>query len=154
DHQARVSLREVPGLPAAWREGLPAGTYTLRLEGSRRNRTTFVVETAERRASVLRPLEEFAPLVGGCSDPLYLQIAVEHLLDQAPQPYLGDALALLDEAPPAARTRHLTWQHQELLWQLGAGPRPPSLHPADEPTGVPAIDRVREALARGRWDRA
>ena len=78
--QAKVAFAQMTSaFPAEWGNGLPAGGYTLRAENGLES-VTFVIEDGPQRRRVMKTLDDFASLTGGRSDPLWIQVAVEHLL--------------------------------------------------------------------------
>jgi CHAT domain-containing protein len=157
DGQERVALTDLSGLPADLKEGLRPGAYRLRIEGETAA-TTFAIAEVGRRSIVMKPLEELAGLLENRTDPLFLQVAAEHLLaqrdrDNHSSPYLADALDVLESVAAEALTPCLRELHQRLLWRLGlrtaAGNT--SAPDPDQATGIAAIDRARQLLAAAHW---
>jgi hypothetical protein len=154
--QERVALADLPELPADLKEGLPPGAYCLQMEGEAA--ITFVVAEPGRRAAVMKPVDELAGMLENRTDPLFLQVAAEHLLAQRddkdnPRPYLADALDVLESVPAERLPPYLRELHQRLLSRLGLRPgtRNARALAPDEATGIAAIDRARQLLAAGRW---
>jgi CHAT domain-containing protein len=153
--QEAVRWADVPGLPA---QGLEPGSYRVMLlpGGEAANFTTVA---APRRAAVMGRLDELAQLLGGRGDPLWAQVAAEHLLSPGAKgggfPYLADTLDLLDQVPegrqtpPLRRLRQYAWQRLE-----DPGQKPALRAPSTDATHVPDIDRVRDLIADGQWDQA
>ena len=154
ENQATWSLSEVAQLPVAWKHGLPAGAYTLRVEADSRPAVTFTVESSSRREQVLKWLEEWLRLAGGRSKALDALVAVEYLAANQPLPYLADALDILDDLPRDSVSSCLQRRRQEIVELLGTGNEPASPSLGDEPTGIPEIDQARSSIARGRWNEA
>ena len=100
--QSRIALEDVLGLPTDLKDGLSGGTYVLSLEDGTES-TTFTVASVEERSRVLRRAEEIAGFLGR-ANPLYLQVAVEHLLTETDdgkksRRLSGAALRLLEARP-------------------------------------------------------
>lgn len=162
--QAEVPWDTVTGAAPELAHGLPAGRYLVRLEQAGEQTEFTVLEPAQRQ-EVWRPIEEFAALTGDRADPLFWQFAVTRLLtdrgrDGVPL-YLTDAWMLLARLPEASLTPYLVGLRGQLLNWLerlaqdpGAGGGQLVTGPADQATGVPEIDQVRNLLGAGRWDEA
>lgn len=152
--QSRLAWSEIRGLPERLKAGLPPGEYTLRAEKGRET-VTFTVEDLELRRWVMEDPDALAALLQSRRHPLYLQLVVAHLLNQTDeqgraQPYLADAVDLLESVAQSELTPYLSRLRQELLLRLesksSAGPA--SLEDA---TGIDRIDAARRLLAAGRW---
>ncbi len=151
-NQSTLAIDEIPDLPTAWKDGLPAGEYTLGVNG--KQPIKFFVETASRREQVTRWLDEWRGLTVGASSSLYVLVAVEYLLAQQPRPYLADALDVLDGLREDELTPYLKWRRRYILSLLRSDAEPPSRETADHPTGIVEIDQARKLIARGRWEDA
>lgn len=152
DGQEKLAWTEIPGLPESLQDGLPPGEYTLRLEKSGES-TTFTVEDSEIREWVLQSPAELAALLKTKDDPLCLLFTVEHLLSQLdeygrPQPYLADALDLLE---PGGRHERL---RNDILRRLSGQPVEKRPADSDGDTGIAPIDEARRLIAEARWDAA
>lgn len=152
---AKMAWSEIPGLPDRLEAGLPPGEYTLRAVRGGES-TTFVVEEAEIRDWVMHIPDQLADLLGGSDSPLHLLVTVEHLLAQSdeegrPQPYLADALDLLESVPEVRLTPHLSRLRDEILARLRGKP---VAREAEDATGIVAIDAARHLIAQGRWGEA
>ena len=120
--------------------------------------SAFTVEDADWRDAVMALPNRFADLLGSPTDPLYLQITVEYLLDQVdengtPLPYLSDALDVLESVPQQSLTAHLTRVKESLLKRLSGGEDQPASPPTDA-TGIVEIDAARTLIATGNWQDA
>jgi CHAT domain-containing protein len=161
--QTAVRFDEIPGLPGELRGGLARGKrHSLRAEKGIAA-TTFRVEEQARAARVLRPLEEMARVLGGRSDPLYQQFALQHLLAQTDGEgvplYLADALDELERVPEKSLSPSLRRQRERVIGWLKAprqdrkealaGPAAPG-----DKTGIEEIDEARELIASGQWKEA
>lgn len=154
--QATITWPEIAGLPAEFSAGLPAGEYTLVTEDGRQS-TTFFVEDPEIRDWVMELPAEMEQLLGGRADPLWLEVAVGHLLGQTdergrPRPYPGDALDLIEQAPATVITPHLSDVRIRLLARLEG--RAVDRNDAADATGISAIDAARRHIVAGQWDEA
>ena len=156
--QEKLDFPAVPGLP----DGLPAGTHTLALEKGGVGPRPFTVEADDVRRRVLGPVRELAGLVGE-AHPLVVQLALEQLLGQTgeeAQPYLTDALDLLDRLPAQERTPALEEQRKRIVAVLALPPEERAQAvtlapgPLPEPTGVEPIDRARGLVLAGQWSQA
>ena len=157
--QSRIALEDVLGLPTDLKDGLSGGTYVLSLEDGTES-TTFTVASVEERSRVLRRAEEIAGFLGR-ANPLYLQVAVEHLLTETDdgkksRPFVGAALRLLESAPVDSQTPYLRNLHEDVLRRLGvpASPSKPAIKHPDETTGIAEIDQILQLDAQGRWAEA
>lgn len=156
--QKKVKWREIGSLPESLKNGLSPGEYVFRVKGGSET-ASFVVEDAELREWVWDLPDRLGRLLGTKNDSLYLQVTVEHLLAQtdhrgAPQPYLADALDVLEDAPADALTPFLNRLRNDILARLDADPSSEDPADFDDPTGIPAIDQARMLIAAGRWDEA
>ena len=80
--QTKMAWSEITDMPKELRDGLKPGDYTLHLKGKfLTGESQFTVAPLAERMTVLARVNELAGLVGNRSDPLYVQAAVEHLLD-------------------------------------------------------------------------
>ncbi len=154
--QEEQAWSEIHPLPDSLCCGLSPGEYTLRA-ASGGPVTAFRMEEANVRDWVLRPMAELESLLATRHDPLYLQLAVERLLDQRdddgkPQPYLADALDLLDAAQPADLTQHLQGLRDQVRARLSG--QPAAATKDRDGVGIAVIDRARAALALGQWNEA
>ena len=106
------------------------------------------------RRHVTRHLEQLRQAGLGPDDPLYVQVAVELFMNHKDsrnrdRPYPADALDALENLPQSAQTPYLRRQHQQVLWLLGAAPKPAADAPAADSVGIGPLDRVaRIDLAR------
>ncbi len=146
-----MAFQGIPGLPAAWTGGLPAGKYTLRLEAA--EPVAFTVEPAHRNEQVTTWIDAWESLAAG-SPSLSALVAVEYLVAQQPQPYLSEALDILDGLQEQELTPYLRWRRQHISSLLQSAPEPPLPEFADDPTGIGEIDAARMLIARGRWSDA
>jgi len=151
-----LAWSKLTDLPPELRERLPEGEYSLRAVSGGES-AAFQVESEEIRDWIWEPLErlrEYSPEV----DSLFVQIAVEHLLDQRdevghPTPYVSDALDLIAELSTEQRTAHLQAVMANLQDRL-AGTYQKIPEPDPSPTGLTAIDQARNALQDGHWSDA
>jgi CHAT domain-containing protein len=153
-NQAELALAEVADRPDAWRDGLPPGKYTLRLNGDQNESTTFVVVPLVQREQVSAWLDEWRQLTGGSNQSLYVFGAVEYLLAQQPLPYLTDALDLLDAQEQGRLSPCQDWRRRQIVSLLRGEPEPAPPNAADDATGMAEIDEARQLIARGRWSDA
>ena len=156
EDQWEVTYDQIP-LQKELPDGLPPGEYTLRMEDGSES-SAFTVEDTEWCADVMALPNRFADLLGSRTDPLYLQIAVECLLDQVdkngtPLPYLSDTLDVLESVPQQQLTAHLARVKEALLKRLSGGKDQPATPPADA-TGIAHIDAARALIATGNWQDA
>ena len=152
--QERLRWSEIAKLPKELADGLPPGDYVLTAEGAL-DRVEFTVEDPKRRDEVLRRSAELARLLGSRTHPIAVQVAVDELLSKKPQPYLADALDLLESVPDDAQTPYLRRTREATARRLedpGQGVKVRA--PEAEATGVKEIDEVRDLIAVGRWDKA
>ncbi len=161
DGQSQVVLSEWAEWPAALKDGLPPGRYTLRFEkGLELNR--FTVLDPQQRRRYWSPIDSMFELVGDKRDPMALQFAIEHLLsfrtDEDRPSFLGDALDLLESVPPEKLAPPLQ-QHRASLrdWldKLATDPgyqkgRVATLALGTD-TGIETIDAARRLIAAGQW---
>lgn len=154
--QLQMSWKDVREMPTALRQGLPPGEYSLQEAGGG-PATSFVVERDEIRKWVLGPLDELRSLLNDQDDPLYYQVAAEHLIGMSDAlnrtgPYLADALDLLERAPAQAETSHLRRLRQVILSRL-AGTTPSvdgdDVSAESDLTGIATIDRARRLISEG-----
>ncbi len=151
----KLAWDEIPDLPKPLQNGLPPGQYTLRGVGSAES-ATFTVEPEEIRRWVMELPHELADRLGSRKGPLYLQVAVVHLMgqvdeSQAPRPYLADALDLLDSVPSAELSPYLVDLRRRLVCRLG-GQGQAGDSAAEAAAG--AIESARRLIVLGRWDEA
>ena len=144
--------------PRTGKRGLPPGQYSLHVESGLEAVTFDVVDEAARRR-VMKPLDELARLTEQTTDPLYVQVAVEHLLAQRDsrgreRPYLADALDLLEALGEGKLSPVLREQRQTVLWRLGVAQKPAAAASAEDSTGNPQIDAARREIVQGWWTRA
>jgi len=158
--QTRVRWSEIANLSKDLANGLPPGDYTLRKEGTPFE-AKFTVETARRRAAVLRHAAPLDRLLGDPADLIAVEAAVDEMLaptdetGKTPRPYLGDALDRLESVPAAAVTPYLKRTHEFVLkWLQDPGQDPKTKEPDAEATGVAAVDRARDLIAGGQWQKA
>ena len=158
--QTRMRWTDIPALPKTLTDGLPPGVYTLRKEGTPFE-AAFTVEAPERRAEVLRHSAELDRLLNDLTNPLAVQAAVTELLAQTddtgkkPRPYLADALDRLESVPETALTPSLKRTRDLVLRRFLDSERAATVNaPEEETTGVPEIDRVRDLIAAGQWEKA
>ncbi len=157
--QSRIAFPQIaPQLPQAWQPRLPPGAYTLRSEGGLES-VAFSVEEDAVKLRVTRHLEPLRLAALGPDDPLYVQVAVELYMNHKDsrnrdRPYLADALDALENLPQQAQTPYLRRQRQQVLWLLGAAPKPIAVAPAADSVGIGPLDRVRELILRGMWSQA
>ncbi len=157
--QSRIPFGQIaPQLPPAWKPRLPPGEYTLRSEAGLES-VTFSVEEDAVRLRVTRHLEPLRQARLGPDDPLYAQVAVELLLNHKDRlnrdrPYPTEALDVLENLPQPAQTPYLRRQRQQVLWLLGAAPKPAADAPRADAVGIGPLDRVRELILRGMWSQA
>ena len=157
--QAKLAFADfAKSLPKDWQHGLPAGQYSLHVESGLEAVTFDVVDDATRRR-VMKPLDELARLIGQTTDPLYVQVAVEHLLAERDargreRPFLADALDLLEASGQPQLSPALREQRQTVLWRLGVGQKPAAASPAEDSTGNPQIDAARREIVQGWWTSA
>lgn len=156
--QTKVEWDAIPQLPPALKAGLSPGQYTLRMEDGVESTTFTIVEEAEERAEVWKRPNDLAALLGGRTDPVYLQATAEHFLSQQAsaerRSYPADALDVLESIPEKELTPHLQRLRQHVLRQLEDPAyrlSPPASAALGAPTGVPEIDRCRDFIAAGRW---
>ena len=156
---SKLAFTEIAkSLPAPWQAGLPPGQYTLRVDAGLET-VTFTVEGEAARRRVMKPLDELLDLLGRPSDPLYIQVAVEHLLAQRDehgreQPYLADALDLLESVAEEQLSPPLREERQTVLWRLGVGKKPIPTTVGGASTGNADLDRVRGEIVQGWWTAA
>ena len=104
--QAKVAWADIPNLPKSLEDGLPPGRYTLRVKDGTEE-VEFHVADAPTKERILQRPNRLAELLGTNEHPLYVLVAVQHLLGQRvnadgnAMPYMADALNLLETAPPA-----------------------------------------------------
>ncbi len=157
--QSRMTFHEIaPQLPPAWKPGLPPGQYTLQAEGGLEN-VTFSVEEEAVRLQATRYLQQLRQARLSADDPLYVQVAVEQFMSHKDsrnrdQPYAADALDALENLPQRAQTPYLRRQREQVLWRLGAAPKPAADAPGADAVGLAPLDRVRELILRGMWSQA
>jgi CHAT domain-containing protein/tetratricopeptide (TPR) repeat protein len=151
EDQAELAFAEISNRPNTWKDGLPAGKYTLRFDGDEQESTTFIVAPPAQRERVLAWLDEWRRLVGGSDQPLYVFGAVEYLLAQQPLPCLTDALDLLDAQKQGGLTPYLEWRRRHIVSLLRGATEPSPPTSADDVTGIKEIDQARRLIARGRW---
>ena len=154
--QATIAWADIPGLPAAYAGGLPPGQYAI--VPATGGETTFTVEPEALRQWVMETLQPLDKLLGTDHHPLYLEVAVGHLLAQVndegrPRPYLADALDLLETADDQILTPHLASIRRELLARL-AGTSSGKAGDADDAPGIARIDAARRLLTAGKWTAA
>ena len=161
DGQSQVVLSEWADWPAALKDGLPPGRYTLRFEkGLELNRFTVLDQKQRRR--YWSPIDAMFKLVGDKTDQVALQFAVEHLLsfrtDEDRPSFLGDALDLLESVPSEKLAPPLQ-QHRTSLrdWldKLATDPgyqkgRVATLALGTD-TDIEPIDAARRSIAAGQW---
>lgn len=156
---SKLAFAEISkSLPAPWKAGLPPGQYTLRVDAGLET-VTFTVEDETVRHRVMKPLDELLRLLSRPSDPLYIQVAVEHLLAQQDehgreQPYLADALDLLELVSDEQLSPPLREQRQTVLWRLGVGKKPVPAVAGGASTGNADLDRARGEIVQGWWTAA
>ena len=147
-----VLLSDVVDLPTSFRDGLPPGEYSIR--PSQGAATSFRVASPDH--PVARRLSELAE---ACAerDEMYAFCAAYFLLVQrtnrgAAQPFLTDALRILEAVPKDRRRRGV----QRLLDEAIAGLRGETLPPSHDvkPVGIAVVDDARRELAAGRWSSA
>jgi CHAT domain-containing protein len=157
--QSRMTFPQIaPQLPPAWKEKLPPGEYTLRAEGGLEC-VTFSVEEEAVRLQVTRHLQQLRQARLGPDDPLYVQVAVEQFMNHKDsrnrhRSYAADALDALENLPERVQTPYLRRQRQQVLWRLGAAPKPAADAPGADSVGIGPLDRVRELILRGMWSQA
>ncbi len=123
-------------------DGLPAGEYTLRFDGSPES-TTFTVEDSEGAERVLKVANQLADLLKSRTHPLYLQVAVESLLydrdlNDKQLSHLTDALDLLESVPEESLTAYLRSVHSNILRRL-RGESPRDAESTLITTGIPVV---------------
>ncbi len=156
---SKLAFTEIAkSLPAPWQAGLPPGQYTLRVDAGLET-VTFTVEGEAARRRVMKPLDELLDLLGRPSDPLYIQVAVEHLLAQRDehgreQPYLADALDLLESVAEEQLSPPLREERKTVLWRLGVGKKPIPTTVGGASTGNADLDRARGEIVQGWWTAA
>ena len=158
ENQTVVKWSEIPNLPKELANGLPPGRY---LFEQAPERAAFTVEEPKRRNEVLRRSDELARLLGGKPHVLAIQVAVEEMLAQMdeegkkPQPYLADALDLLESTPAEGLTPHLRRLREQVVQRLQDPGRAVTPRAAEtEATGVKEIDEARDLIAGGQWKKA
>jgi CHAT domain-containing protein len=157
--QAKLTFAEISrSLPKAWLAGLPSGQYTLRVEAGLET-VTFAVEDESTRRRVMKPLDDLLRLTGQTADLLFIQVAVEHFLAQQDehgrgQPYLVDALDLLESVATDRLSPTLREHRQTVLWRLGAGKKPSPAPLDGAATGNAEIDVARRDILQGWWSAA
>ena len=162
--QAQVSLADFADWPAALKDGLSAGSYTLRFEkGVERNR--FTILDGKQRQRFWQPIASMIDLVGRKDDSVVMQFAVEHLLslqtNEGQPRFLGDTIDLLESIPTEKLTAPLQRQRTSLrdwLDKLATDPgyrqgRVATSSVGTE-TGIAAIDAARKFIASGNWSDA
>ncbi|MCC9608014.1 CHAT domain-containing protein [Blastopirellula sp. JC732] len=147
-----LAWSEITSLPTEWAEGLPAGEYLLR-QSSGSGNLRFKVESAERREAVLQPVAAISNVVASQQDPLYLQVAVEALLDSNGRSYPVDALDLLESASKNALPKHLEQIYQQLNDEL-QGKATLASDVTQDATGIAEVDAARRQIRLGQWDAA
>ncbi len=146
-----VAFEKIEELPEPWRDGLPAGVYTLQFEETTQPRSTFTVETDARREQLDQWLRQWRQLTGGDSDPFFALVATEYLAAQQPHPYLADAWQLLDDLP-SQQFPYLRWRSKAIGAMLRGGSPPARAEEAA--TGIQGIDAARDLITQGRWTEA
>lgn len=146
--------------PKALAEGLPPGTYTIRVDGAVVSQQFTIVDTAHK-AAVWEPVEDVERLAGA-DNPISLVFAAQHLLsfcdDEGLPRYLGDVLDLLDAASAPRSVESVTLTRELVRGWLENLARDPGYRqarvtamPSGSPTGIAEIDEVRGLIASGRW---
>ena len=158
ESQKKAQWNEIAGMPESLKAGLLPGEYVLRVKGGSES-ASFVVEDADLRESVWHLPNRLRKLLNTNADPLYLQVTAEHLLAQTddrgtPQPYLADALDVLENVPADGLTQYLRRLRNDILDRLDAEPSSEDGSDVDDPTGIPAIDQARMLIVEGKWDEA
>lgn len=153
----QLTWSQLAGLPQPFRHGLPEGEYTLQAVAGGES-ASFRVESAEIRNWVDEPLNRLRPLLAE-SDPLYAQVAVEHLLNQKdergrPAPYLSDALDWIESVPHDKTTPHLQTLRRQLLERIAGGARTNVSPTPEAASGLLQIERARAAVQQGLWSDA
>lgn len=149
---AALPFSSLTNLPAAWKSGLPAGQYLVHLDGMPSQvRSEFTVVTDAVRARVMGWLEQWRALEDVDTAGLNTLLSVEYLLAQQPQPFVTDALDLLDQAPPGQRNTYAAWRRRTVAALLEGQQEPPARPEFFDPTGVKEIDLARTWIAQGRW---
>ncbi len=162
--QAQVALADFADWPTAMKEGLAAGSYTLRFEkGVERNRFTVLDEKQRKR--YWQPIASMIGLAGRKDDPVAMQFAVEHLLsfqtdDESPR-FLSDALDLLESVPSEKLIAPLQRSQKSLREWMDKLATDPAYRQGrvatsslGTETGIEAIDAARKLIASGNWTEA
>ena len=161
--QISVALSDIKKWPPGFENGLPPGQYSIRFDkGLERNE--FTVLDADQSRAQQAPVESMFRTIGGRTDPLAMQFAVEHLLsvrevDNRPT-FLGDALDLVESLPeplPAQMVKYRTGLHQ-WVENLAADPgyaqgQITTLPPGGD-TGFKLVDSARRLISAGQWSDA
>jgi hypothetical protein len=160
ENQSIMKWADVPSLPESLKEGLLPGEYSLRTEGTG-DSTVFMVDDTRKQDYVLRIPRQLAAILKTKSDPLFLQVAVDHLVGHVdgngvPCPYYSDALDLLDSVSPESLTPWLKGMREDILVRLGAGAANKKAAPknSEDETGIEQIDKARKLVSEGNWDKA
>lgn len=156
--QAELRWNEIAKLPEAFKAGLTAGDYSLRIGSG--PLTSFRVADERTRVTLLAPLDQLAKTAGADS-PAYLLAVMQHLSVQPDEEgevrsYAADALDRFDAAAKLSATlsKEMWFAHlRSRVWK--------KLTVADEPlptdkaaTGIEAIDLARAAIQEGNWSTA
>lgn len=149
-----VNWLDIPDLPDGMKKGLPAGIYRLELPTpTGQERVNFTVAESSVRDQVLASTDALAALLPQES-PLAAQVAVEELLAHRP-PLLVDAMDRIEKLPEEKQTRRLRILKQHVAERLqDPGQRPGLPVSAEEATGDPVIDAVRNLIAASYWEAA
>jgi CHAT domain-containing protein len=149
--ETSVPFERIDALPPAWREGLPAGAYTLQFEETTLPTSTFTVETDARWKQVNQWLDQWRELTGGDSDPFFALVATEYLAGQQPHPYLVDAWELLNGVPHQ-EFAYLQWRLTTIGAMLRGESRP--VRETEAATRIQGIDDARDLITQGRLTEA
>ncbi len=155
EDQAKVAWSDIPDLAKSLEDGLPPGRYTLRVKDDTEEVEFHVADAATKERILQRP-NRLAELLGTKEHPLYLLVAVEHLLSQvdadgSAMPCMADALDLLETAPPALLTPYLRRSRDEIVARLSGKSLPTTGKETDAPTGIKPIDEARMLITEGKW---
>ncbi len=153
--QAKVEWSKIVDLPESLKQGLPAGRYALRTEDGTEE-VRFEVATPEVSQQVMYDPHRLANLLTKTDESIYLLVAVQRLLGQVgqdgePQPFLADALDLLETVSPSELTAHLQETRDEILAQLTGTSPSTAIATSEDPTGIESIDQARMMIAQARW---
>ncbi|NUM34504.1 MAG: CHAT domain-containing protein [Candidatus Brocadiae bacterium] len=149
ENQHKVLFHEIPDLPDRFKSGLPEGEYSLQIEGDRNTIRFFLHQ--EQEDSFLRKARL---LFAEGNNPLYIQLAVEHLLSHKDKkgklaPYFCDAFDILDSLPEESLTPYLGKMKKGIYQQLTTSSEQDKLWV--KPTGIALIDKIRQDVILYKW---